>query len=244
MSPISLSTLVPNVAISSIGFAFHDYAAVWPAIDGRLGAYARSQIAQKGLIAMDAMWDNGFRQITTSKTPIITPDDLKGFKIRVPPSPLWQLMFTAFGAAPATIHWAETYTALSTGIVDGQENPLAIISTAKIYEVQNHCAMTNHVWDGFWLLGNKRAWNALPEDLQQICARNFNMSAAQQRADSQKLNQTLRDELASKGMAFTDPDPKAFREVLNQAGFYAECKRQYGEEAWTLLEEAVGADLG
>ena len=72
-------------------------------------------------------WDNGFRQITSSTKPIQTPDDLKGFKIRVPVSPLWTSMFKAFGAAPTSINFSEVYSALQTRIVDGQENPLAII---------------------------------------------------------------------------------------------------------------------
>ena len=72
-------------------------------IDGELGAHMRAQIGKAGLVAMDKIWDNGFRQITTSTKPIQTPDDLKNLKIRVPPSPLWTSMFKALGAGPTTI---------------------------------------------------------------------------------------------------------------------------------------------
>jgi tripartite ATP-independent transporter DctP family solute receptor len=243
LSPLILSTLVPNAAISGIGFAFPDYATVWKAMDGELGAYARAEIEKKGLVPMDKIWDNGFRQITSSSKPINTPEDLAGFKIRVPPSPLWQSMFTAFGAAPTTINFAEVYTALSTGTVDGQENPLAIASTAKLYEVQKQCAMTNHMWDGFWFLANKRSWEALPEDLREIVAKNLNGHADAQRADTAKLNDTVREELTKQGMTFTDPDKAAFRDKLKQAGFYGEWKGKFGDEAWTILEKAVGASL-
>jgi tripartite ATP-independent transporter DctP family solute receptor len=243
LSPLILSTLVPNAAISGIGFAFPDYDAVWKAMDGELGAYARGEIEKKGLVPMEKIWDNGFRQITSSEKPIASPEDLKGFKIRVPPSPLWQSMFTAFGSAPTTINFAEVYTALSTGIVDGQENPLAIASTAKLYEVQKHCAMTNHMWDGFWPLANKRAWEALPEDIRAITAKHLNESAIAQRADTVKLNDTVREQLTKDGMTFTDPDKAAFREVLKQAGFYNEWKGKFGDEAWGILEKAVGASL-
>jgi tripartite ATP-independent transporter DctP family solute receptor len=243
LSPLILSTLVPNASISGIGFAFPNYDTVWKAMDGELGAYVRGQIAKVNLVVMDKIWDNGFRQITSSNKPIQTPDDLQGFKIRVPVSPLWTSMFTAFGSAPASINFAEVYTALQTKVVDGQENPLAIISTAKLYEVQKYVSMTNHMWDGFWFLANRRAWERLPEDLRAIVAKHLNEAAVSERADVAKLNAGLKDELVSKGMQFNDPDPALFREVLRKAGFYAEWKKKYGDEAWAILEKSVGSSL-
>lgn len=243
LSPVILSTLVPNASINGVGFAFPDYDTVWKAMDGELGAYARGQIEGAGLVVMEKIWDNGFRQITSSTKPIETPADLEGFKIRVPVSPLWTSLFTAFGSAPASINFAEVYTALQTGIVDGQENPLAILKTAKLWEVQKYCSMTNHMWDGFWLLGNRRAWGALPEDIQQAVAENFNAAAVKQREDIAAMNGTLRGELEANGFVFNDPDPKAFEDKLREAGFYQEWKTTYGEEAWAILESAVGRPL-
>ena len=243
LSPVILSTLVPNASISGIGFAFPDYDTVWKAIDGDLGAYARGQIEKSGLIVMEKIWDNGYRQTTSSKHPITAPKDFSSFKIRVPVSPLWTSMFSAFGAAPASINFAEVYTALQTGIVDGQENPLAIMKVAKMWEVQKYLSMTNHMWDGFWLLGNRRAWNALPEDAQQIVAKNFNASATDQRADVMAMNSTLKSELEKEGFVFNEVDPKPFEDKLREAGFYAEWKRTYGDEAWAILETAIGRKL-
>ncbi|MCB5176471.1 TRAP transporter substrate-binding protein [Microvirga lenta] len=243
LSPLILSTLVPNASLSGIGFAFPNYDAVWRAMDGELGAYVRGQIAKANLVVMDKIWDNGFRQITSSNKPIQTPDDLKGFKIRVPVSPLWTSMFTAFGSAPASINFAEVYTALQTKVVDGQENPLAIISTAKLYEVQKYCSVTNHMWDGFWFLANRRAWERLPEDLRAVVAKHMNAAAVAERADVAKLNASLKDELVSKGMVFNEPEAGPFREALRSAGFYAEWKKKYGDEAWAILEKSVGGSL-
>lgn len=243
LSPLILSTLVPNASLSGIGFAFPGYDAVWKAMDGELGAYVRGQIGKANLVVMDKIWDNGFRQITSSNKPIQTAADLKGFKIRVPVSPLWTSMFTAFESAPASINFAEVYTALQTKVVDGQENPLAIISTAKLYEVQKYCSMTNHMWDGFWFLANRRAWERLPEDLRAIVAKNLNEAAVSERADVAKLNAGLKDELAAKGMVINEPEPASFREALRKAGFYAEWKKKYGDEAWAILEKAVGSPL-
>ncbi|MBA3519916.1 MAG: TRAP transporter substrate-binding protein [Rhizobiales bacterium] len=243
LSPLILSTLVPKASISGIGFAFPNYEAVWPAMDGELGVFVRNEIAGFNLVAMDKIWDNGFRQITSATKPIQTPADLEGFKIRVPVSPLWTSMFSAFGSAPASINFVEVYSALQTGIVDGQENPLAIISTAKLYEVQKFCSMTNHMWDGFWFLANKRAWERLPEDLREIVARNINAAGMAEREDVAALNATLKDELTAKGMTFSEPDPAPFRDKLRQAGFYSEWKTTFGDEAWAILEKAVGTTL-
>ncbi|WP_341989360.1 TRAP transporter substrate-binding protein [Azorhizobium sp. AG788] len=240
LSPLILSTLVPNASVSGIGFAFPDYASVWKAMDGELGAYVRGQIAKFGLVAMDKIWDNGFRQTTSSTKPIQTPADLENFKIRVPVSPLWTSMYKAFGSAPASINFAEVYSALQTKIVDGQENPLAIIATAKLYEVQKYCSLTNHMWDGFWFLANRRAWMALPEDIRTIVAKNINAAGEKERADVAKLNASLQQDLSAKGLVFNQPDPAPFRDKLRAAGFYAEWKAKFGDEAWTVLENAVG----
>jgi len=243
LSPLILSTLVANASISGIGFAFPNYDAVWKAMDGELGAYVRREIGKANLVVMDKIWDNGFRQITSASKPIQSPADLKGFKIRVPVSPLWTSMFTALEAAPASINFAEVYTALQTRAVDGQENPLAIISTAKLFEVQKFCSMTNHMWDGFWFLANRRAWERLPEDLRAIVSKHLNESAVAEREDVAKLNATLRTELTGKGMTFNDPDTAGFRDALRKAGFYADWKKKYGDEAWAILEKAAGGSL-
>jgi TRAP-type transport system periplasmic protein len=241
LSGLILSTLVPAASINGIGFAFPDYATVWKAMDGDLGAYVRQQIAKANLVVMDKIWDNGFRQTTSSTKPINTPDDLKGFKIRVPVSPLWTSMYKAFESAPTSINFNEVYTALQTKVVDGQENPLAIVSTAKLNEVQKFCSLTNHMWDGFWFLANRRAWERLPEDVRSIVAKHINAAGVNEREDVAKLNGNLQQELAAKGMAFNQPDPGPFRDKLRKAGFYSEWRGKYGDEAWALLERAVGS---
>lgn len=240
LSGLILATLVPVAAINGVGFAFKDYATVWKAMDGPLGAHVRAAIEKAGLVVFEKIWDNGYRQMTSSTKPINAPADLRGFKIRVPVSPLWTSMFEAFGAAPASINFSEVYTALQTKVVEGQENPLAIISAAKLYEVQKYCSKTNHMWDGFWFLANKRAWEGLPADVRDIIASNFNKSGLTQRDDIKQLNDSLEGELAKKGMVFNAPDPAPFRDALRKAGFYSQWKQKFGDEAWGLLEQQVG----
>ena len=240
LSGLILSTLVPAASINGMGFAFPDYDAVWKAMDGELGAYVRGQIVKANLAVMEKIWDNGFRQTTTSTKPINSPEDFRGLKIRVPPSPLWTSMFKAFEAAPTSINFNEVYSSLQTKVVEGQENPLAIIATAKLYEVQKFCSLTNHMWDGFWFLANRRAWERLPEDVRTIVARHANAAGVKEREDVAKLNAGLQQELAGKGLTFNKPDPAPFRDKLRAAGFYVEWKGKYGEEAWAILEKAVG----
>ncbi len=240
LSGLILSTLVPAASINGIGFAFPDYDTVWKAMDGDLGAYVRGQIAKSGLVAMDRIWDNGFREITTSSKPIRTAADLAGLKIRVPVSPLWTSMFSALGASPTSINFSETYSALQTHIVDGQEQPLNVILTEKIYEVQKYCSLTNHMWDGFWFLVNGRVLAGLPDDLRSIVTTHINDAALQERTEVAKLNASAQGTLEGHGLTFNQTDPASFKDKLQAAGFYRKWKATYGDTAWALLEQASG----
>ena len=240
LSGLILATLVPPASINGIGFAFKDYAQVWPAMDGALGDFIKGEIRKRGLLPMARIWDNGFRHVTSSTRPVHAPDDLHGMKLRVPVSPLWTSMFAALGATPQSINFSEVYTALQTRVVDGQENPLAVIDAAKLYEVQTYCSLTSHMWDGYWFLANRRAFERLPADIQDIVAREINAAALLQRQDVAALNASLRGHLEAAGMQFNDVDPAPFRDRLKRAGFYADWRAKYGEDAWTLLDAAVG----
>ena len=241
LSASVLATLVPAASIPNTGFAFPDYDAVWRAMDGDLGAYVRAQIDKSGIVSVCKAYDNGFRQITTSTKPIRTPGDLKGLKLRVPLAPMLTSLFHALGAGPTPINFNELYSALQTKVVEGQENPLAIIATTRLYEVQKYCSMTGHVWDGFWILGNRRAWERLPADLRGIVATELERSATDQRADIAKLSVSLRQDLTAKGLEFNDVDRTAFRDALGRTDFYKEWKGKYGAEAWGILEKTTGS---
>ena len=235
-----LSTLVPLTAINALGFAFKDYAQVWPAMDGKLGALIRPKIEAAGLHPVEKIFDIGFRQVTSSTRPITTADSFKGFKLRIPPSELGVSMFKALGAAPVTMNFAEVYTALQTHVVDGQENPLSIVDTAKLYEVQKYVSETNHMWDGYWMLCNGRAWRNVPEDIRAIVSRELNRAADEDRKDIYELNATLKGQLQAKGMQFNTPDAAAFRKILQQSGFYEQWRKTFGKEAWDAMEAYSG----
>jgi len=240
LSSLILSTFVPVSGITSVGFAFKNYDDVWKAMDGDLGNHVRAEIAKTPLFTVSKIWDNGFRHVTSSMREIKTPADLKGFKVRVPAAPPLTSLFTALEAAPSPINFNEVYTALQTKVVEGQENPLAIIATARLYEVQKTCSLTGHVWDGYWVLGNKRSFQKLPADVQQIIQREIDKSATDQRADVAKLSTSLMTDLKAKGITFLDVPQDEFRKRLASTKFYSEWKTKYGPTAWDLLEKVSG----
>jgi TRAP-type transport system periplasmic protein len=238
---LTLSTLVPLSGLPSIGFAFGSYDRVWAAMDGGVGDVVRDAIGKAGIVPMKKVWDNGFRQITSSSSrQLNSVEDLRGFKIRVPVTALLTSLFSGLGALPSSISVSELYSSLQTHIVEGQENPLAQISTNKFYEVQKYCALSNHCWSGYWIVANRRALANLPADLLEIVNSSFDAAGTRERADLLAMDHQLQAELTAKGMIFNTPDPVRFRAALVQAGFYAQWQKTYGAEAWAKLEQYTG----
>jgi len=235
-----MSTLVPVTSLTGVGFVFPGYDKVWAAMDGAVGNHIRAAIAKTSLVPFETVWDNGFRQITSSTRPIGKPDDLKNFKIRVPVVPLWVSMFKSLGAAPVSLPLSEAYQALQTKVADGQENPLALIEAAKFYEVQKYCSLTNHAWDGFWAVASGRVWKGVPADVQQVVAKHVNAAARKQRDDIAKANVDLQKALEAKGLVFNKTDSAAFRQALRDAGFYKQVRERFDKDAWALLTQASG----
>jgi len=241
LSGVVLSTLVPAAAISGVGFAFKDYDAVWKAMDGNLGAFIRAEIDKtRSLLAFEKIWDNGFRQITSSNHPIATPADLAGMKIRVPPSAMWVSLFNGLGAIPTTINADELYSSLQTKVVDAQENPLGVVFSFRLYEVQKYCSLTNHMWDGFWMLANRRNFEALPADIQAIVRKHMNEAAMGERQDLVQFNVSSQKQLMAKGMQFTAPKVSAFQDKLRAAGYYTQWKSKFPAAGWAQLESIAG----
>ena len=238
---MTLSTLVPLSGLPSTGFAFQSYGQVWAAMDGGVGDLVREAITKTGVVPLKKVWDNGFRQITSSSSrQLNSVDDLKGFKIRVPVTALLTSLFSGLGALPSSISYSELYSALQTHIVEGQENPLAQVSTGKLYEVQKFCALSNHCWSGYWILGNRRAMAGLPPDLLELINAAFDAAAVKERADLVEMDRSLQAELTEKGMTFNKPDPVQFRAALVKAGFYTQWQKTYGADAWAALEKYTG----
>ncbi len=235
-----LTTLVPACAMLNLGFVFSDYGQVWKAMDGKLGAFIGGRIERVGLLQIGRSWDNGFRQITSATHPITTPESLHGFKIRVPPAPMLTSLFTALGASPTPVNFNELYSALQTHLVDGEENALPIIATAKLYEVQKYCSMTNHSWDAYLIVANKARFGQMPKKFQEIVTAAFDEGGTGERADIASLSISLKKELMDKGMIFNDTQAGPFHAALLKSPYYGQWKQKFGAEQWKLLEDVVG----
>ncbi len=235
-----LSTLVPATALVNVGFAFANYDQVYKAVDGQLGQYIGAQVEKAGIRLIAPLGDNGFRQITSSERQIKGPEDLQGFHIRVPVSPIFTSLFQALGASPTSINFNEVYTALQTKLVGGQENGLVTIETAKLYEVQKYVAETNHIWDAFCVLANRRSLGRLPNDLAEMVQREFAQSVHDQRADEQRLDASLKNKLQGEGMTFVAADKAVFQAALRKTSFYPDWKAKFGDEGWSALQAVSG----
>jgi TRAP-type transport system periplasmic protein len=106
--------------------------------------------------------------------------------------------------------------------------------------VQKYCALSNHCWSGYWIIGNRRALSGLPPDLLELVNASFDAAAPKERADLVEMDAKLQTELTGQGMTFNKPDPVQFRSALVKAGFYAQWQKTYGEAAWTELEKYTG----
>lgn len=234
------ANIVPGAGLPGIPFAFADGDGLWRALEGDLGNYIRGAFGAVNLVGVGAPWELGFRHITSNSKPIRTPQDLAGMKIRVPQSPILMSTFTTFGASPTPISFQEVYSALQTKVVDGQENPLNLIESAKLYEVQRFCSLSYHSWEGHFIAGNKRAWEALPAELRQLTSRTFLAHALKTRALVVASNNHLVETLKKTGMAISSVEPTRFRQVLQKGGFYAEWQKKLGSEGWAHLEKYAG----
>ena len=238
----TLGELAPTSALPLLPFAFADSTAVFAALDGALGDRIRSELGQNGIHAFRRSLQNGFHHLTTSGRPIHTAADLEGVKIRSPGGAIAHDFFDTFGAEAGYVPFNQMYAALKERRFDGQSDPLGVVLSLKLYEVQSHLSLTRHWWSGFTLLCNADAWAALPVEIQQTIERNAEKYALLQRQDTEAINAAGADELARRGMIVNTPDTDSFRARL--AAFYARWRGKSGPAAWRLLETYAGELAG
>ena len=193
-----LGQAVPVAEVQQVPFAFRTAAQAHAAADGTLGAYLRQEMAAKGLHGFPVgAFDNGMRQTSSTRGPITVPQDFEGLRIRLPAGRIFTDTFRALGAEPLTINVNGIYDALSAGKVDAQENPLAVNEVFRLYDVQRHLAMTNHMWAGFNLMANGALWRRLPQDIQAPIERHPARFVRAQRLEQGRFNAALRTTLAA-----------------------------------------------
>ena len=157
-----VGNFVPETRIVDIPYLFRDYDHARKVLDGPIGQEILTKFPAKGLVAISWM-ENGFRHVTNSKRPIKTPEDIKGLKIRTMENKVHMEAFKAMGALPTPMNMNEVFTALQTGTVDGQENPVPVILANKLYTVQKYMTLDSHVYSPAILIINKGLWDKISD---------------------------------------------------------------------------------
>src|SRR5436309_4501994 len=218
---------VPEVAVLDIPFLFRDYAHARAVLDGPIGQEMLTKFDAKGIKAL-AWGENGFRHMTNNKRPVTAPDDLKGLKMRTMENPIHIEAYRQFGILPTPMAFTEVFTALQQGTVDGQENPLSVITAAKLDQVQKYLTLTGHVYSPAVFLMNKAQWEQLSEGDKQafLDAAKEAVKANRARVDDDERKAVA--DLRARGMIVAENvDKTKFQTALGPA--YADFARRFGQ---------------
>ncbi len=222
-----IPNFVPETAILDIPFLFKDYAHARATLDGPIGQELLTKFPAKNIQAL-AWGENGFRHMTNSKRPVNTPDDLKGLKMRTMENPVHMQAYKAFGIIPTPMAFTEVFTALQQGTVDGQENPLSVISAAKFDQVQKYMTLTGHVYSPALILMNKGKWDKLSAADKQAFAEATKEAVKANRARIDEDERKAVADLQSKGMiVVVNVDKSKFQNTLTPT--FAEFGKKFGQ---------------
>jgi tripartite ATP-independent transporter DctP family solute receptor len=225
-----LSRTVPELEAVSLPFLFPSREVAYKVMDGPIGALIDQKMADKGFISLGFM-ELGPRQVTNSVRPIKTMADLKGLKIRLQPNETHLATFRALGANPIAMDIREVYSAMEQKVIDGHENPYALIIDSRFYEVQKYVSNTSHFFDFIAVVANRKKFEALPADQQKAIKTAMQKAVASQRAAATKADATALADLQKKGMQF-DAMPASEREAMRKAtaGVVEDIKKRVGPE--------------
>jgi tripartite ATP-independent transporter DctP family solute receptor len=236
-----MSSVVPEFGLFEMPYLVKDrdhmhkieQEVVWPTL---------APAAEEAGYEVLAVWENGFRNITNNVRPIKTPEDLSGIKLRTP-SGEWRVkMFQAYGANPTPMSFSEVFTALQTGVVDGQENPLSQISSAKLHEVQDYLSMTGHVYTPAYVLVGQNRWNSFPEEVRQVLEETAKDTQAFVYENGERLDSELLDQIqAESDIEVNEPDKDAF--IAASDSIYEEFGNQV-EGGKEMIDKAISLGGG
>jgi len=220
--------------VFDLPFIVQDRNKFYPILDGKTGQEMLDSLGAKGIKGL-VFFENGFRNLTNSKRPVNSPEDLAGLKIRVMENPVHLETFRTLGANPSPMPFGELFTALQQKTMDGQENPLLIIKTSKFYEVQKYLALTGHFYSPAVLMINDKLFKGLTPDQQKAL-----MDAAKEARDFERnfiieSEKKLVDELKKAGMEVTTPDKAVFQKATEPV--YKKFEAEIGKD---LIEQIKG----
>ena len=226
-----LSRTVPELEAISLPFQFSSREVAFKVVDGPVGELLDQKMADKGFISLGYM-ELGFRHVTTGAKPIHTVEDMRGLKIRMQPNETHLATFRAIGANPLAMDIRELYSALQQRVVDGQENPYAIILASRYFEVQKYVTNTGHFFDFISVVAHRRTFSALPPDIQQAIRTAMGNAIRSQRAAAAASDSAALAELQAKGMEYTPLPPAEIAKM-----------RQLSSGVVDQIKSRVGAEL-
>ena len=230
----ALGNFVPEVKIVDIPFLFRDYEHARKVMDGPFGQDLLKNMTAKGLVGL-AWTENGFRHMTNNKRPIVQASDASGLKIRTMENKVHLEGYKSFGILPTPMAWPEVFTALQQGTVDGQENPIPVILSAKLSQVQKHLSLTKHVYSPAVLIVSPNTWSKLSDADKSVF-----QAAAKTGAEAQrkKVNDDERNglaELRKDGMQIVEGvNGESFRKAVAPA--YANFAKEFGADKIAAIQ--------
>lgn len=206
---------VSDFGVLDLPFLFNNRQAAVNILEGEIGDDLFAQLREKGIVGLS--WgENGFRHVTNSVKPVETPDDLKGLSLRVQENKIFISAFNQLGASPSPMAWTEALTALQSGVVDGQENPILVIDSYKLFDAnQKYMTLTGHAYSSALFMLSEHAYDRLPDDLRQIVVEEGEKIGAYERQLVIDLEEEALKRLEEQGMqVIKEVDTNAFREKI------------------------------
>ncbi|WP_353182989.1 sialic acid TRAP transporter substrate-binding protein SiaP [Bosea sp. (in: a-proteobacteria)] len=230
-----LGQFVPQISIIEAPYIWKDAAHVTRALKSPLMDELNQVLVAKRGMRMIGVNYYGVRHLTSGRKPINSVEDMKGFKLRVPEVDTFRAMAEAWGARPTPLNFSELYLALSQGAVDGQENPLPTIASAKLAEVQKYLVLTAHIITPRLVIVNEAAWQKIPQADRDIVVAAIDKAAAWQDQEILDQEKSLVDGLAKAGMTVSTPDNEAFRKPV-LASVPAKFESKWGKGLWDRIQ--------
>ena len=229
-----LGNFVPEVKIVDIPFLFRDYAHARKTMDGPIGQDLLKKMQAKGLVGL-AWTENGFRHMTNNKRPIVKATDASGLKLRTMENKVHMEGYKTFGLLPTPMAWPEVFTALQQGTVDGQENPIPVILSAKLSQVQKHLSMTGHVYSPAVIILSPAVWGKLSDADKKVFSDAAAKGAAAQR---KKVNDDEANgiaQLKKDGMQVVEKvDGESFRKAVAPA--FTSFAKEFGADRIAAIQ--------
>ena len=221
-------------------YIFDSYDELRTVTDGPVGAQMLEKLQDKGITGL-AYWDNGFK-IMSANSPLYTPDDFLGLKMRIQSSKVLEAQMNALGAVPQVMAFSEVYQGLQTGVVDGTENPPSNMYTQKMHEVQKHATLSNHGYLGYAVIVNKKFWDELPEDVRGQLEKAMEEATVFANGIAKDENdaamQAMRDAGTTEFHEMTDEERDAWKEVLLPV--HDQMADRIGADLIASIKEATG----